>query len=108
MAPDHRLLATVGSLGARPSAFPAERCAAADFASFAAALAERYGPGGAFWRARPDLAADPVDTYEIWNEPDVGMFWAPASDPARYADLYLRARDAIKAVDPGARVIVGD
>ena len=48
-----------------------------------------------------------MTTYEIWNEPDLSIFWAPAPDPARYMDLYLRARDAIKAADPQARVIVG-
>jgi hypothetical protein len=86
---------------------PPRAAADADFASFAAALAERYGPGGAFWRGRPGLAAEPVDTYEIWNEPDNALFWGPAPDAGRYVELYLRARAAVKAVDPGARVIVG-
>ncbi|MGI8712299.1 MAG: hypothetical protein ACR2NR_03775 [Solirubrobacteraceae bacterium] len=79
----------------------------ADFAAFAAALATRYGPTGAFWRARPGLPREPVDTYEIWNEPNLSVFWGPAPDPARYAELYPRTRDAIKAIDPHARVIVG-
>jgi hypothetical protein len=78
-----------------------------DFAAFAAALARRYGPAGAFWRALPGLPREPVDTYEIWNEPNLSQFWGPAPNPAGYAELYLRARDAIKAVDPHARVIVG-
>ena len=48
-----------------------------------------------------------MTTYEIWNEPDLSIFWAPG---ARRRPLRrpLRARaDAIKAVDPQARVIVG-
>jgi hypothetical protein len=77
------------------------------FAAFAGAFAGRFGPGGRFWREHPELTAEPVDTYEIWNEPDVQFFWLPAPDPARYADLYLRARDAIELADPSARVIVG-
>jgi hypothetical protein len=60
-----------------------------------------------FWRSRPDLVPHPVDTYEIWNEPDSPTFFAPVPDAARYADLYLRARGAIAAVDPNARVVVG-
>jgi len=80
---------------------------ASDYATYAAAFAERYGPGGAFWRERPTLRAEPIDTYEIWNEPDNAEFWYPAPDAARYAELYVRARDAIDAVDPTARVIVG-
>ena len=78
-----------------------------DFAAFARAFAERYGRGGAFWAERTDLEATPVTNYEIWNEPDLSIFWAPAPDPGRYMDLYLRARDAIKAADPQARVIIG-
>jgi hypothetical protein len=77
-----------------------------DFASFAAALATRYGQGGSFWRAHPELPLTAADTYEIWNEPD-GSFWPPAPDARAYAELYLRARDAIRTVDPSARVIVG-
>jgi hypothetical protein len=78
-----------------------------DYAAFAAALASRYGPGGSFWRFHPAIPANPVHTYEIWNEPDNPTFWSPAPDAVRYADLYLRARDAITAVDPSARVLIG-
>jgi hypothetical protein len=80
---------------------------AADYAAYAGALAARYGQGGSFWRAHPNLTAEPVDTYEIWNEPDNATFWAPAPDASVYDDLYLRARDAIAVPQPGARVIVG-
>jgi hypothetical protein len=80
---------------------------ASDFGAFAAAFAARYGSGGSFWREHPALAPEAVGTYEIWNEPDNAEFWLPAPDPARYVELYLRARDAIEAVDPAARVIVG-
>jgi len=80
---------------------------AADFAAYAGAFAARYGAGGSFWSARPELTGDPVDTFEIWNEPDSPNFWAPTPDPARYADLYRAARDAILTADPSGRVIVG-
>ncbi len=78
-----------------------------EYAAFAAAVAARYGPGGAFWRANPQLSPHPVNTYEIWNEPDQGVFWVPQPDALAYASLYLGARDAIDSVQPGARVIVG-
>jgi hypothetical protein len=78
-----------------------------DYAAYAAAMAARYGPGGAFWRSHPELPATPVETFEIWNEPDSGEFWTPTPDAARYADLYIAAREAIDAADPSARVIVG-
>ncbi len=80
---------------------------AADFAAYAAAFAARYRSGGSFWIAHPDLTREPIDTFEIWNEPDSPHFWFPTPDAARYAGLYRSARDAIRAVDPAARVIVG-
>jgi hypothetical protein len=78
-----------------------------DYAAYAAAFAARYGPGGSFWAAHSTLTPEPIDTYEIWNEPDIQPFWAPSPDLPRYAQLYVAARDAILRVDPGARVIIG-
>jgi polysaccharide biosynthesis protein PslG len=78
-----------------------------DYAAYAAAFAARYGRSGTFWRANPAIAPEPVDVYEIWNEPDGGAFWFPNPNAGQYAGLYLRARDAIAAVQPAARVIVG-
>lgn len=79
----------------------------ADYADYAAAVARRYGLGGSFWRAHPSLTPQPTDTYEIWNEPDNAAFWYPSPDPGGYAALYLAARQAIDAVQPDARVLVG-
>jgi polysaccharide biosynthesis protein PslG len=79
----------------------------ADYAAYAVALAARYGPEGSFWRAHPGLPALPVNTFEIWNEPDSRDFWFPRPDGQRYAQLYTAAHDAIHAADPGARVLVG-
>ncbi len=90
-----------------PGASKSAPTPASAYAAYAGAFAARYGQGGSFWSAHPSLPAEPIDTYEIWNEPDNGEFWSPAPDAAGYVDLYLRARDAITAVDPSARVIVG-
>jgi hypothetical protein len=79
----------------------------ADYAAFAAGFARRYGRGGSYWAEHPELPRLPVTTYEIWNEPNLGWFWQPAPDAARYADMYVRARAAIRAVDPAATVVVG-
>jgi hypothetical protein len=79
----------------------------ATYAAFGAWLAHRYGRGGTFWSSHPGLTARPVTTYEIWNEPDVPLFWAPRPDPAALARLYLAARAAIHGVDPQAVVVVG-
>ncbi|HWE07821.1 MAG TPA: hypothetical protein VG325_00620 [Solirubrobacteraceae bacterium] len=79
----------------------------ADYAAYASAFAGRYGAGGSFWRQHPQLTPLPVRTIEIWNEPDNPEFWTPGPSPAAYASLYLGARNAIDAVDPSVRVIVG-
>lgn len=80
---------------------------ASDYAAYAGAVAARYGTGGLFWTENPGLTPVPVETYEIWNEPDNPVFWYPAPDAAAYARLYASARAAITAAQPGARVIIG-
>jgi hypothetical protein len=77
------------------------------YADYAAALARRYGPGGTFWASHPGVPSQPVDAYEIWNEPDNPAFWSPTPNAAAYANLYLTTRAAIDAVQPAATVIVG-
>jgi hypothetical protein len=79
------------------------------YARFVDAFARRYGRGGSFWSdgSAGDLPYEPVTTYEIWNEPNLSNFWAPRPQPDRYAELYARAREAIKAFDPEAVVMVG-
>jgi hypothetical protein len=79
----------------------------ADYAAYARAFAERYGRNGTFWSAHSGLDPLPVTSYEIWNEPNGAWFWRPAPDPARYADMYIRARAAIRAADPQATAVVG-
>lgn len=46
-----------------------------------------------------------VSDYEIWNEPNASIFWAPAPDTAQYTALLKVAYTAIKAADPDAVVI---
>jgi hypothetical protein len=79
-----------------------------DFAYFGFALASRYGRGGSFWRLHPALPALPVIDYEIWNEENSAVFWPSQADaPERFADLFIAARQAIRAVDQQARVVIG-
>lgn len=46
-----------------------------------------------------------VADYEIWNEPNYELFWAPEPDAAQYTALLKVAYTAIKAADPNATVI---
>jgi O-antigen ligase len=62
------------------------------FANFARALAQRYG--------------DRIDTYQIWDEPNLGNRWRGEVNPIEYAELLRQARDAIKQVDPTATIVL--
>jgi hypothetical protein len=78
------------------------------YATFAQAVAARYGANGSFWSEHPTVPYHPVQIFEIWNEENTSTFWATGPVAAtRYASLYSAARRAIHAVDPQASVIVG-
>jgi hypothetical protein len=72
-----------------------------DFARFAAEFAQRYGPGG------PRAGELPVNDIEIYNEENTPGAGAYTADPSTYATLFTAARNAIKAAQPGMRVVVG-
>lgn len=76
-----------GNLWAQPSS-------SAQFATWAADVAERYGSGG-------------PTTYEIWNEPNVVGTWYPAPNPAAYTADLIAAYRAIKAIQPKELVVSG-
>jgi hypothetical protein len=63
------------------------------FAAFAKAAVQRYKSRG-------------VHSWEVWNEPNLAMFWRNP-DAARYAALLRTTSRAIKAADPKARVLTG-
>jgi hypothetical protein len=77
------------------------------FAELMAAIAERYGRGGDFWRERPGLPYLPVRQYEVWNEANFRVFWCPAPDPRAYTALYAKTAAAVHRVDRRATVIFG-
>jgi hypothetical protein len=77
-----------------------------DYADFATAVARRYGVNGTFWAANPALSQRPLAAIEIWNEPWLWGFWKPQPDVAAYAALVRAAAPAIKAVQPGIKVLV--
>ena len=78
----------------------------ATFAAFAGALVRRSGPAGSFWSERPELPQIPVRDWQVWNEPNLPGFWSAQPFARSYLRLLRSARAAIRAADPGARVIL--
>lgn len=62
------------------------------FATFAHALAERYG--------------NRIDAYQIWDEPNLASHWGGQPvNPAEYATLLRTAAEAIRAARPDAVIV---
>ncbi len=59
-----------------------------DYANFVGFLANR-------WKGK-------IAGYEVWNEPNLGGFYMP---PATYASMLKLTAPAIRAADPGAKVV---
>lgn len=80
-----------------------------DYAAFMGRLVQRYGPGGTFWAERPELPVRPIREWQIWNEPHFDFYWyTPQKDgwAAEYVDLLRQSKQAIRAVDPGAKIVL--
>ncbi len=83
-----------------------------EWTAFLSAAVERYGPRGQYWKAhstavgdQPPVPRRPIRAWQIWNEANFHYFAFPAS-PGRYATLVKISGRAIKAADPGAKVIL--
>jgi hypothetical protein len=72
---------------------------------FGAQLAARYGTNGSFWAENPQLPRHPITAWQIWNEPNIPVYWQPAPNPAAYVQMLRLASQKIKAVDPNAEIV---
>jgi polysaccharide biosynthesis protein PslG len=96
-----------GSSAKAPKTLPvktgAQRTA---WSNFLKLVVGRYGPGGSFWAANPDLPESPIRTWQIWNEENFKYFVVRPS-PSDYGKLVNVSYAAIKSVDRGAKLILG-
>lgn len=60
-----------------------------------------------FVRAVAEHFKDRVTHYEIWNEPDLLSFFKPIPKAELYVQLVKSATNALRAVQPGAKIIGG-
>ncbi len=78
--------------------------------SFLKALAARYGPNGAYWTTyyHQQFGASatefPVNSWQVWNEPNLKKYFAPYPSPGQYARLLQISYPSIKSINPGAQV----
>ena len=77
----------------------------ADMGAFGAVLARRYGPGGSFWREHPELPRLPIRSWQVWNEPNLRVYWPNGQDAAEYVALLRATGRGIRSVDPGAEIV---
>ncbi len=75
---------------------------------FVSQAVRRYGAGGSFWAENPTVPYLPIETWEVWNEPNL-----PENNPfgvvqpALYGKLLVDVSATIHGVDPTAQVLLG-
>ncbi len=74
------------------------------YARFVRALVQRYGSNGTFWAGREVVR--PIRAWQVWNEPNIPMFWNVQPWTGTYVPLLRAAAQAIRATDAQAEVVV--
>jgi arabinogalactan endo-1,4-beta-galactosidase len=74
------------------------------YANFLTDLVKRYGPHGTFWQT--NSPAVPIRSWQIWNEPNINVYWSKQPFQKAYAQLLAASHNAIKRVDPGAKIVL--
>ncbi|HSE04158.1 MAG TPA: glycosyl hydrolase [Methylomirabilota bacterium] len=84
--------------------------------SFLRAAVARYGPGGSYWangyrqRFGADATPLPIQSWQVWNEPNLKKYFAPGATAyqsvQKYARLLEISHDAIKSRDAQAQIVL--
>lgn len=88
-----------------PAHLPVSGAGRTGWAAFLTAAVARYGPTGSFWSEHPGVPKRPIREWQIWNEPNFKYFIAKPN-PTEYGQLVKISSTALKAADPGAKVIL--
>ena len=101
-----------GAPGQPPLSTSADRLA---WQNFLKAAVARYKPGGTYWANKykqdyPGKTAVPIQSWQIWNEPNLKKYFTPGATTQaaaqKYAQLLALADAAIAARDPQAKVVL--
>ena len=76
-----------------------------EMGQFAARVVRRYGPRGSFWRAHPDVPRVPIRSWQIWNEPNLRVYWPTGPSARQYTRLLSTTAAAIRRVDRRAEIV---
>ena len=76
-----------------------------DMAAFAARVARRYGSRGSFWRANPEVPKVPIRSWQVWNEPNLPVYWRPRPRAVGYVRLLAAVAAGLRRSDPRAEIV---
>jgi hypothetical protein len=77
----------------------------ARMARFARALVRRYGPRGSLWRQNPGVRKLPVRSWQIWNEPNLRVYWCGRPRARAYARMLRIVGKSIRRVHRRAEIV---
>jgi Glycosyl hydrolase catalytic core len=78
---------------------------------FLKAAVARYRPGGSYWNTAykqqfPGATPVPVQSWQVWNEPNLKKYFAPDPSATEYGQLLNISSAAIRSTDPNATVVL--
>lgn len=79
---------------------------AADLGRFLQALVARYGKGGSLWAEHPELTPRPIRDWQVWNEPNIDLYWSTQPFAKSFVRMLRGARAGLRAADPNARLVL--
>jgi hypothetical protein len=74
------------------------------YADYLRALVERYAPNGSFWATHSPQV--PISYWQIWNEPNIDVFWPEQPFARSYVRLLRAAHAAAKSADPDVKIVL--
>ncbi len=91
-----------GTTRTRPTYPPRKN---SSMATFAQVLVRRYGPSGSLWRERPGVPKVPITAWQIWNEPNLPVYWRGRPSARGYAAMLKTVGRAIKRAHRRAEIV---
>ena len=72
---------------------------------FARKLVRRYGPRGSLWRQNPGVRKVPIKSWQIWNEPNLRIYWCGRPRARAYARMLRVVGKSIRRVHRRAEIV---